>query len=198
MKMKSLIHSLLSILIVLFLLVTLRAAAQEVNERLPNKGLFIEFGGSGIAMLTANFDFRFGKGRNDGLGMRVGIGGESSKTEPLFGSGEIITKLFTVPLEVNYIFGKKRFSFETGYSLTYVYESTNSSFRFLDPYYTNDMETGKSLVSYLPVGFRLKPKRDGFMLKFNVGPLWNYSAANVFDKEKFLFWAGLAMGYSFH
>ena len=162
------------------------------------KSLFIEAGGSGIALLTANFDFRFKKGRNDGLGMRIGIGGEASKTEPIIGEGETKTKLITAPLELNYILGQKRFSFEIGYSLTYVYESKNSSFRLFNPGDIYSDDSGSVIVSYIPVGFRLKPKKDGFMLKFNVGPLWNYSAANIFSNDKMQFWAGLAIGYSFY
>ena len=188
----------LFILIILSVIILKSSHAQERNNMGRQKSLFIEAGGSGIALLTANFDFRFKKGRNDGLGMRIGIGGEASKSEPIIGEGETSTKLFTVPLEINYILGKKRFSFEIGYSLTYVYESKNSSFRLFNPGYTNENKSGNFIVSYMPVGLRLKPKKDGFMLKFNVGPLWNYSAANVFSDEKIQFWAGLALGYSFY
>jgi hypothetical protein len=198
MKTKSPYLRLFYVLITLTVMIMNTTYAQESVDIHRNKSLFIEAGGSGVAMLTANFDFRFNKGRNDGLGMRVGIGGESSKTEPLLGEGETSTKLFTIPLEVNYILGEKRFSFEIGYSLTYVSESKNSRFRLFNPGYTSENESGNFIVSYIPVGCRLKPKKDGFMLKFNVGPLWNYSAANIFSDDKIQFWAGFALGYSFY
>ena len=60
----------------------------------------MEFGGSGVAVLTGNYDFRFFKGRNDGIGMRIGIGGESSNSKPLFGDGEIKIKLISMILTI--------------------------------------------------------------------------------------------------
>jgi len=194
----SISNSLLSILIVSLVIIGISANSQEKAVKQRYKSLFIEAGGSGVSVLTANFDIRFYKGRSDGLGMRIGIGGESSKTEPILGEGEIKNKFFTVPLEVNYILGKNRFSFEIGYSLTYISQTKTSSIRILEPNYTSTDESGNFMVSYIPVGFRLKPKGNGFMLKFNVGPLWIYSAPNLFDYEKTQFWAGLAIGYSFY
>jgi hypothetical protein len=198
MKRKPVSYRLFSFSVVLLIIFSIPAHSQERKDTHSNKNLYIELGGSGIAVLTANYDFRFLKGRNDGLGMRVGIGGESSKSEPLFGEGEIKNKLFTVPLEVNYILGKKRFSLEIGHSLTYISQTKNSSIQLFNPDFANTNESGKFIVSYVPLGFRLKPKKNGFMLKFNLGPLINYSAPNVFSYEKIQFWAGLAAGYSFY
>lgn len=198
MKRKTISYSLPSLLMMLITIISIPAHSQERKDIYRNKSFFLELGGSGVAVLTGNFDFRFAKGRNDGLGMRIGIGGESSKSEPLLGSGETKTKLFTVPLEVNYVFGKKRFSFEIGYSLTYVSETEDSSIKFYNPNYYNTHESGNFVVSYVPVGFRIKPKADGFLLKFNVGPLIDYSAPNVFYDNKIQFFAGLAIGYSFY
>jgi hypothetical protein len=197
MKRKFIFYSLPSLLTMIILIVAIPAHSQERKDQYRNKSFFLEFGGSGVAVLTANYDFRFFKGRNDGPGMRIGIGGESYKSEHLIGEGETKGKLFAVPLEVNYIFGIKRVSFEIGYSLTYISQTGNSTFRLFNPEYTNTDESGKFVVSYVPVGIRLKPKTDGFMVKFNVGPLLNYSAPNVFHYEKVQFWMGLAIGYSF-
>ena len=185
------------LLILLIMIIEYPAYSQESKDLYPSNSFFVEFGGSGVAVLSANYDVRFGKGRNDGLGMRIGIGRESSKSDPFLGFGEIKIKLFTVPLEVNYVFGKKRFSFEIGYSLTYINMTESSSFSLFNPQYTYTNESESFFVSYLPVGFRLKPKTNGFMLKFNLGPLINYSAPNIFYEEKIQVWLGLAMGYSF-
>lgn len=182
----------------LLILLVIPVYSQEIHDSKRSKSIFIEFGGSGVSTLSANIDFRILKGLNDGLGMRVGIGGESSKSKPIIGEGETKTNLFTVPFEVNYIFGKKRFSFEIGYSLTYISENKKSSFRFSNPYYTNNEESGNFMVSYIPVGFRIKPKNDGFMLKLNLGPLINYSAANIFSQDRVQFWGGLDIGYTFY
>lgn len=198
MKRKSIFYSLPSLLLMLIVMISIPAHSQERKDINRSKSFFLEFGGSGVAVLTGNYDFRFFKGRSDGLGMRIGIGGESSTSEHWFGEGETKTKLFTVPLEVNYIYGKKRFSFEVGYSLTYISGTANSSFRFFNPENTYSDESGSFVVSYVPVGFRLKPKTDGFMLKFNMGPLLNYSAPNFFYYDKIQLWVGLAIGYSFY
>ncbi len=196
-------YRMLSFLMMLFLIVAIPAHSQERIDSRRSKNIFVEFGGSGIALMTANYDFRFLKNRSDGLGMRIGIGGESSKSESFIGTGETKTKLFTIPLELNYVLSDNRFSFEIGYSLTYINQSESSSFRLIDPYNTYSDESGKIFVSYVPVGFRLKPKEDGFMLKFNLGPLVNYSAPNLFNPTgvtdgKIQAWIGFAAGYSFY
>lgn len=198
MQQKPIFYILPSLLMILIMIVAIPAYSQERKNINRSKGFFMELGGSGVAVLTGNYDFRFFKGSNDGLGLRIGIGRESTKSKPLLGEGETKTKLFTLPLEINYVFGKRNFSFEIGYSLTYISETKNSSFRFFNPEYTITDESGSFFVSYLPVGFRLKPKTDGFMLKFNLGPLLNYSAPNVFYDDKIQFWAGLAVGFSFY
>ena len=179
------------------MIVVIPAHSQERKDINRSKSFFLEFGGSGVAVLTGNYDFRFFKGRNDGLGMRIGIGGESTKSDPLLGEGEIKNRFFAVPIEVNYILGKRNFSFEIGYSLTYISAKYHSSFQLFNPNSTITDESDNFLVSYMPVGFRLKPKKSGFMLKFNLGPLIDYSAPNLFQ-DKFQFWAGLAIGYSFY
>ena len=195
-KQKPISHSLSYLLIMLILIFAIPARSQESKDINRSQSFFMELGGSGVAVLTGNYDFRFFKGHSDGLGMRIGIGGESSNSKPIFGEGETKIKLFTVPLEVNFIFGKKRFSFEIGYSLTYISENKNSSLQIFG--YNKTDQSGSFIVSYVPVGFRLKPKTDGFMLKFNLGPLINYSAPNVFHYDKNQFWFGLAIGYSFY
>ena len=119
------------------------------------------------------------------------------KSEPILGRGEIKTKLFTVPLELNYILGKRNFAFEIGYSLTFVSETKNTNIQIWNPNPTVTKESENFIVSYLPVGFRLKPNKSGFTLKFNLGPLINYSAPNIFEYDKIHFWGGIAIGYSF-
>jgi len=197
MKKNSVSRILYLLIIVLWVQITMTAYAQESSASNLNKNVFVELGGSGVAVLTANFDMRFNKGSNDGLGMRLGVGGESSRFDYLIGEGEVKTKLFTVPLEVNYILGERRFSFEIGYSFTFVSVSRDSDLQFLG-YHSEKYESGNVIVSYIPIGFRLKPKNNGLMFKLNVGPLWNYSAPNVFDYESVLFWGGFAVGYSFY
>jgi hypothetical protein len=83
--------------------------------------------------------------------------------------------------------------------LTYVSIDESSSYRFFSSEFSYTNESEKILITYLPIGFRLNPKKEaGFMLKFNVGPLWNHSAPNMLTTDKTLFWVGLDLGYSFN
>ncbi len=197
MKRKLIDQMLYPILIGILVLITLPARSQEQSEGTRSKNVFVEFLGSGATIITANFDMRFHKGRNDGLGMRLGLGGGSVNNDYLIGEGSVKTKLFTVPLEVNYILGKRRFAWEVGCAITYVSISEDSTLDILD-YHSENFETGNVIVSYIPIGFRFKPDKNGFMLKLNVGPLWNFSAPNLFAEEEMVFWGGLAIGYSFY
>lgn len=186
-----------SLLVLLFVLLSTAVHAQEAPEASRNKSVFVEFLGSGATIVTANFDMRFKPNRTDGLGMRIGIGGGSISDEPLIGEGSSKTKTFTVPIEVNYILGERRFAFEVGYSVTYVSISEDSTFQFLGEY-SESHESENLIVSYIPIGFRLNPKTNGFMLKLNLGPLFNFSAPNLYSDIKVVIWGGLAVGYSFY
>jgi len=185
------------VLIILLMLPTCKLAGQEKQESARQKSIFVEFLGSGLSIATGNFDIRFNKGNPEGLGMRVGIGGGAISEDPLIGEGSTKTKMFSIPLEVNYILGKKNFALEAGCSLTYVSITEDSTFKLFGDY-TTSHESENVIVSYVPIGFRLKPKVNGFMLKFNLGPLFNFSGPNLIADEKVTIWGGLAAGYSFY
>ena len=191
----------LASLTVFLVLIAVPAQSQESKDGYHKKSIFVEFLGSGNALFTANFDFRFLKGQNHGAGMRLGIGGHSLKYKPLFGTGTIEETQFTIPAEVNYIIGKSSFGLELGYSLTYISftKKENTTFRFfgtgIHTYYN---ESGSMFVSYFPVGFRYSRDKGGLLLKLNFGPLISHSHPNVLFQEKIDFWGGLALGYSFY
>ena len=86
---------------------------------------------------------------------------------------------------------------EAGYSVTYASITEDSYTNFLGIVST-EHRSDNVVVSYLPIGFRLKPKLNGFMLKLNIGPVFNYSAPNVFSDNSTEIWGGLAVGYSFY
>ena len=197
MKSKSIFQILYPIILVLLVLFSVKVNSQEKSDTNRNKNIFVEFLGSGATIITGNFDMRFNKGRTDGLGMRIGIGTGSVSSDYLFGEGSTRTKMFTIPVEVNYIFGKRRFSFEVGFCLTYA-SITEDSNLLLFGEYSEKHESENVMVSYMPVGFRLKPEIKGFMLKLNIGPLLNFSSPNLFADESSSFWGGLAVGYSFY
>lgn len=191
-------YHLLYLLIALFIGLYLSTTyAQESNVSTRNKSVFVEFGGSSATIVSGNFDMRFNKGRADGLGVRVGIGGGAIKEDYVLGEGSKKTKTLTVPVEVNYILGERRFSFEIGCSVTYMSITEDSSYRLFDEYYESN-ESENLIVSYVPIGFRWKPKHNGFLLKLNVGPIFNYSAPNLASDESVGIFGGLALGYSFY
>ena len=170
--------------------------AQESDATSNTKNVFVEFLGSGAAVVSVNFDMRLNKGRDDGLGVRLGVGVGSVTTDHwLLEEGSVKTKLITIPLEVNYILGKNKFAFEIGGAVTYVNVTEDSNYEFLGEQY-EDFENGNVLVAYIPVGFRLRTTKN-IMLKLNVGPLWNFSAPNLYAENEVYFFGGLAVGYSF-
>lgn len=198
MKRKAITQLLYPLLLVLLVLSS-TTYAQEKSDTSRNKTIFAELAGSGLAVISANFDIRFNKGRSDGLGMRVGIGGGSIRSSDyIIVDSSTKTEIFSIPLEVNYIIGENRFAFEMGCSLTYA--SITDDYRSqLFGMVTNTHESENVLVTYVPVGIRLKPlQKNGFVLKLNVGPVFNYSAPNLFSEENVEIWGGLAVGYSFY
>lgn len=197
MKRKSIFQMLYPTLLLLLVFFVSTAQTQEKGDSSRSKAVFVEFLGSGASIATANFDMRFNKGQSDGLGFRVGIGGGSISNDNFITEGSTKTEMFTIPLEVNYIYGEARFSFEFGYALTYasISEDYNSEFLGMS---SESHESENIIVSYLPIGLRWKPDTRGFTMKVNLGPLWNFSAPNLFSDEKVVIWGGLALGYAFY
>ncbi|RYY06349.1 MAG: hypothetical protein EOP43_06620, partial [Sphingobacteriaceae bacterium] len=74
------------------------------------QNVYIELLGQGL-LLTANYDTRFSNKRN-GIGGRVGVG---FGTLPLSNN-----TVFTIPIGLNYLIGKKINFFEIGLGATYL------------------------------------------------------------------------------
>jgi len=170
--------------------------AQEKPNTSLNKNVYVELLGGGGGIISVNFDMRFNKGRTDGLGMRIGLGGGSVTYDYLLVEGTGKSELFTIPLELNYVFGEDAFAFEVGGTMTYVFISEESNYEFLGESHES-FDSGDVLVGYIPIGFRYRPGNGRFMLKLNAGPLVNFSAPNLYAEYDILFWGGLAVGYSF-
>ncbi len=168
------------IILVTLAVITVKSQVQAEDTLKHSKSLYGEFIGAG-SFLSLNYDFRLNKGRTDGIGLRFGAGG----------GGVLGSTIFTIPVEMNYIFSKKRFSFETGFSLTYANITNRDLF--------SDSESkGEVLFSYIPLGFRLRPSDSkGFMLRFNIGPVINYGGPNEFYDPVLFIWGGLCLGYTF-
>jgi hypothetical protein len=138
------------------------------------KAIFAEAGGNGGA-LSGNFDIRLRSGRNDGPGVRIGLGhgGEYTAADGSFGN------YVTVPLAYNHIFRNERSGIETGAGVT-------PFVTFNDP----EDESNVRLNAFYNLGYRLQPLREGLLLRVVWTP--SYSA-----RDKFSSWAGVSVGYSF-
>ncbi len=135
------------------------------------KSVFVGFLGNG-AGISGNFDTRLKKDRNDGFGLSAGAG--------------ISSEFITLPLEINYIIGKKRSGFETGIGVTPVFYAGKTPQKFF-----GDMNDPRRFdaAGFLSAGYRLQ-SRNGFMLRSTV--------STVYSESQFWFlWPGLSIGYNF-
>ena len=125
-------------------------------------------GGPGLSSFI--FDTRF-TGRNEGIGVRLGVGGFSINDE-----GAVI-----VPIVLNYLIGKEtKHFFEVGAGFTYVDYSSD----------VNDDGIFESSFGHLTFGYRMQPRTNGFSFRAAIVP--------VFNKHGFLpYYAGVSFGYKF-
>ncbi len=171
MKKILLLSLLLSILI-------LQAQAQfEPDQIKYSKAIFIEFGGNG-ALFSANYEMRFKKGQQDGLGFRAGFGGIR-----LADSQGKSLNILTIPLAINNIIGKRRSALETGVGITPVIISEEN------PSYSQSI-VQKGVAGFLNVGYRFQPIKNGFLFKINWTPV--ISGGTIEPR-----WFGISFGYGF-
>jgi hypothetical protein len=165
-----------------FIAITATTFAQQ-----RNKAIYVEGLGSGI-LLSANYDFRF-KPQQDGLGMRIGIGGGNfSGTSTVNGSTTPASAgVVTFPVLVNYLAGTGRFVFEGGAGLTPVYVTTSRVNSTASDLIT---DSGFGVTGTLNLGFRAQPIRNGVVFRLNWAPVFNSSGF-------FPAWAGISLGYGF-
>ena len=174
----------LAVLLLLLILPT-PLFSQDMDEKDLRKSFYVEVGGSSMALLSANYDFRFKQERHNGLGMRLGVG-YTPKVESFWTS----LSYFTIPVEINYILSEKPFALEVGCSLTFVHAGVEN------PVFQSVKESKDGLFSYVPIGFRFQPKMSNFLLKANLGPRIDY--LNFFSDREVGIFGGIAIGYSFY
>lgn len=166
-----------------FLLGSLSGFAQEQpvsTEITPVKkqSLFFEVFGPG-ATYSFNYDTRF-QNTNDGLGGRIGIS--------YLGSADAI-KIFTVPVVLNYLLGKKGNYFELGAGATFVNVSSDADSDSDDVLFL-DGGNESSVLGTLNFGYRRQPVDGGFTFRAGFSP--------VFGQGSFIpYWPYIGFGYSF-
>ena len=140
--------------------------------------IYAEFGGPGL-FVSANYDTRFSQQRG-GLGGRIGLG----FAPPVADYG---VSLIIVPVQVNYLLGKKSNFFEIGLGATFVTYSNSNAKALL----FNKSISNHSILGTMTFGYRYQPINGGFNFRAGLNPVF-YSS--TFEPFKYF---GLSFGYTF-
>ena len=156
------------------------AKAQSVTHSKADSALYtraqnvyIELGGPGL-LFSANYDTRFSQ-RRDGIGGRIGLGFIDA------GGASVVT----LPVQLNYLLGKKDKYFEIGLGATYA--SFNSGSNFLS--FDTTPVTANTVLGTMTFGYRYQPVDGGFNFRASFNP--------IFDSSNFVPYFGLSFGYTF-
>ncbi len=166
--------------VMIFYMTNLISQSESSTRR---KAVFIEFLGNGL-LISGNFDMRFKKGQQDGLGFRAGFGGLTITGIDEAGFSAK-AGIFNFPLELNYLVGKKRSAFEGGIGLTPLY--LNAKLKIEDSKISG---SGFGANGFISIGYRFQPLDKGFLFRINWCPIINSSGISPA-------WFGLSLGYSF-
>ncbi len=161
---------------------------KEEKESRFHKAFYVE-GLRNDVFLSLNYDMRLQRGRSDGPGIRVGIGG--ARFTALDFDSFVDVGATSVPLEFNYLVGKRRHAFETGVGVNPFLVNLNG-FTVEDDdslYFMNDV-MGFGMNVFGKIGYRFKPIRKGLVFRANWTPILS---GNGFDNG----WISIAIGYGF-
>ncbi len=171
----------LTIAILLFSSLIVNAQTSEIDEDNPNSGrqVYAEIGGPGV-IFSANFDSRFKKGSDLGLGYRVGLGfGVSDQYNYYYNnytdeagshyyvsSSSETSSYLTIPIGINYVFGKKSspHSFEIGGGVTFLSKK-------IDLYNYDDSYNPGYVIGHTSFMYRKKPLNGGFTWRIGFTPI---------------------------
>jgi hypothetical protein len=142
--------------------------SQDEEKRQGRTSFFAEGGGAGIAF-SANIDHRF-KQSHLGFGGRLGVGFVTAYNDyydPMGGQyvwGDQESAI-TVPIQLNYIFGKENspHTFEVGGGLTYVSKKLS-----ILNYYDEDRSNLFGTFAFM---YRRQPRNGGFTWRAGFTPL---------------------------
>jgi hypothetical protein len=134
-----------------------------------------------------NYDIRLKK-QQDGWGGRAGISYYADNNQ----------HVFTIPLVINYLAGKRGKYFEVGAGITYY--NANTGDVFFDEQYSVDYVNGNmvyyrrsnnnGVLGTLNFGYRYQPVDGGFSFRAGVSP--------IITSDQFVpYWPYVSFGYSF-
>ncbi len=124
-----------------------------VTDRAP-QAIYFGLGGSG-PIFSANYDRRFAKKLN-GFGFTAGLG--------FFGATGV--SIFSVPVSINYLFGKQNHFLELGAGLTY---ASAASYDFVND---GSSGSGSTIFEHINLGYRYQPATGGFFARVGMSPLF--------------------------
>ena len=171
---------------ILFIVSSFVATAQTsaTTNKVPGRtSFFAELGGPGI-LFSANIDTRF-KASHLGLGGRIGLGfvtaDEARNTN--WGTEYDQRSVVTVPVQINYIFGKSEspHTFEVGGGVTYVGKKLE-----IMNFYDEDRTQVFGTASFM---YRRQPVGGGFTWRIGFTPLIGSGYIQPFG--------AVGVGYSF-
>ena len=190
----------LKVLLIVFLAASQTAMAQQ--DESTQKSLYAELLGASN-LIGVNYDSRFKP--NSPWGYRVGLGYTYSKNYNMF-SGSNSLKGVDVPLEANYLLGKKRSKLELGLGLNLGYYTEKYDVWTLKkvleedgiPYYTTEYagEDSHSTWGYYcfgNIGYRYQPSH-GFQFRAGISPSFNLGGKHAISKSVFPY---ISFGYVF-
>jgi hypothetical protein len=159
-------------------------------ESIGKSSFIAELGGAGI-VFSANYDTRFTQSRL-GLGGRIGAGFVSAyddyydPTTGYYVGGDRVSAV-TLPVQLNYIFGKHRSPscFEVGGGITYVTKKLN--IMSFDSYNNKDHRT--QWFGTFSFMYRRQPVNGGFS--------WRAGFTPLVGKGYIQFFAAASVGYNF-
>jgi len=129
-----------------------------VTDR-PPQAVYFLFGGSG-PLLSVNYDRRFQK-RVNGAGFAAGLG--------FFGESGI--SLFSIPVSINYLFGRDSHFLEIAGGATFISAKSNDIFG-------GGSSSGSLVFYHLNAGYHYQPTRGGFFFRGGISPLF-YAGEHV-------------------
>nr|WP_294795437.1 hypothetical protein [uncultured Mucilaginibacter sp.] len=160
-------------------------------KKIRAENIFIEAGGAGW-WFTLNYDTRFNK-RRSGLGLRIGAGYfEHTFVSPfpsdLYYNPPNLKKYFTLPVQLNYLLGKKSHFAEFGVGTTFtMFNGGRGSSNNLFP--ISKQGNQYKFVNTVTAGYRYQPLKGGFNFRLN---------ADIFYSAIFFVpHAGIGVGYTF-
>lgn len=124
-----------------------------VTDREP-QAIYFLLGGSG-PLFSINYDRRFQK-RVNGAGFAVGLG--------FYGASGI--SIFSIPVSINYLFGRSSHFLEVAGGATFV-SATATDF------FGNGSSSGSGFIFHLNAGYRYQPTRGGFFFRGGISPLFS-------------------------